>query len=287
MKKKSILITGGSGLLGSALLKLLNDEQYNIICTCRKKPQIKAKRIKFITCDLSKNIKIKNFPKRINTIVHLAQYCQLSKKISPKKIFQINAKSTRQLLNYGYRSGAEHFIYASTGGIYSKKESWSNESEIINQRKKNSLYLESKFCGEKIVDTYKKYIKCLILRPFFIYGHAQNRERLIPKLVSKISKREPINLSTQNGILLNPIHVEDAAKAISVAIKKKFTGIVNLSGNESVSLKTLSNLIGKKINQKPTFKKKPAKRFNLLGCNKKMRLFLHNPTKSIYTDLVI
>jgi len=282
MTKENILITGAFGLLGSSLIGKIDKKKYKIFCTSKKKPSPKKNNINIIYCNLSRPISKKILPNKISVIVHLAQFNQSEKKNNLKKLFYTNTGSTWQLLKYGVKAGAKHFIFASTGGVYSKKLGYSNECEKISDKKSHNFYIASKKISENLIGCFKKNLKCLILRPFFIYGKKQKDNRLIPKILSKIRKGHPIKISGKNGFYLNPIHVDDAAEAIKEAIRIKMTGIVNLAGNDQVSLKDLSLLLGKKLNIKPIFKKIQKRQCNYLGCNKKMLNYLHKPKHNIY-----
>lgn len=78
-----------------------------------------------------------------------------------------------------------------------------------------------------------------------MFGINQKKDMLIPRLVENIKTNKEIILQGEEGIYINPIYVNDAAKALNKIILNNLTGIYNLAGDETVSIRQLSEIIGK------------------------------------------
>ena len=84
MKKKYIVVTGGTGFIGSNLIKyFINKTKFHIISidnysTGRKKNEIKNKRIKYIKSD-TKNISktLNMYKKNINSLFHFGEFSRI------------------------------------------------------------------------------------------------------------------------------------------------------------------------------------------------------------------
>ena len=176
MKKNNILIIGGSGFIGSYLLKINTKK----LAFFSDKSSIKKKifNLRFRLTNTRKILRIIN-KYNITTIVHLASkiYANSNKKdyLSEKKnIVQPTIRLLKNLKD-------KNFIFLSSGGtIYGNKINATENSKLIKTN-----YLSR--CKIKLENEIIKYSKInnlnyLILRPSNIYGYKkksiQSRELL-------------------------------------------------------------------------------------------------------------
>lgn len=236
---KCCLITGSSGLIGKWLAK--NLIYYHEVV-----------RLNHETCDLSTNFSTRNFPIKVDVVIHLAQsnYIHNFPEYS-EDIFTVNTSSTMKLLDYAKRAGASTFIYASSGNVTIEK--------------KPSFYTVTKLCAENLAKLYSPYLDVIIFRPFYVYGPGQKSSRLIPKLVSAIQKGEPILLRGRNGFQFNPIYVTDAVNCFIKAISLTKSETIDIAGPEILTLKDAANIIGEYLNIEPVFKIIPGHAENFVG----------------------
>ena len=253
-------------ILGKSFIKLYGND-YNIT-TSGRTGNLENKHIYM---DLEREIDFDKFPKNIDTIIYLAQsYNFRDFPNSSNDIFTINTVRVLDFLNYSRNIGIKHFIYASTGGVYTQ-DKINQEDDFIDTTKLNGFYATSKYCTELLVNSYKDFFDTVILRPFFMFGINQKKDMLIPRLVENIKTNKEIILQGEEGIYINPIYVNDAAKALNKIILNNLTGIYNLAGDETVSIRQLSEIIGKLLGIKPIFRQENNITKNLLANNKKIR----------------
>jgi len=83
-------------------------------------------------------------------------------------------------------------------------------------------------------------------------------------------------LQGENGIHINPIHVEDAAAAVVASLTLEKSGIFNLAGPDILSIRTICESMGKYLKKKPNFKVLPGYQKDLIGdiSNMKQKLIL-------------
>ena len=95
-----ILITGGSGFLGSYIAQEALKKKYRVIILDKKiSNTIKNKNIKYIKCDLSKNTKFTKIIRKGDIIYHLAGISDIDEAIiNPFKTAEINILATIALL---------------------------------------------------------------------------------------------------------------------------------------------------------------------------------------------
>lgn len=247
MTKEKILITGYSGLIGTSLVeKLIN--KYEIV-------------------EFSADSDIDLLPVDITIIMHFAQSNYF--RDFPEKsedIFEVNTILTLKLLEFGRKIGIKKFYYASSGGIYGNNLNSFCENENITIDNKLGFYLSSKLCSEIITRNYEEFFDVIIFRFFFVYSENQKKDMLIPRIINNINTGNNIILQGKNGITINPIYVDDATKII-INIMEKVSGskIINIAGDEEVTLKELALMIGKCLSKEVKFKYLDEKSFDIVG----------------------
>ena len=236
-----LLMTGGSGLVGSQLGPMLTD-RFQVVTIGRTKPNWSRNHL---TCDFSTPWESPVLPQSYHTLVHLAQSDHFRE--FPEKaeaIFDTNVRTLIKLLEHARKSEVKRVVLASSGGVYGYgKESFA-ESDLLKARDDLGFYLGTKFAAEILASNYTQYFDLIILRFFFIYGPGQKPGMLIPRLIKAVDEGRAITLQGDNGIRLNPIYVEDAASAVEQALQLDGFHRINIAGPEAVTLRTLCGTIG-------------------------------------------
>ena len=271
----SVLISGVTGLVGKHLSERLTRLGCNVYGITRKNS---IAVYESVNIDLSSDWKISELPTNIDVIYHLVQSNKFRDfPASAPDVFQVNINSTAKLLNYAKNTGVKNFIYASSGGIYGNRNKPFVENEPIVPLGELGFYLGSKACGEILVKSYAKIFQVNIVRPFFIYGRAQKREMLIPRLFDNIVNARPIHLSGKNGISLNPMHVRDAVLALTAILNRSDSQTYNLGGPEILSIREICNLFGSYLEKTPNFKQSSDLPKDLVGDISLISKVLHQP----------
>jgi nucleoside-diphosphate-sugar epimerase len=250
--KKKILITGATGLLGSHMLECIPND-FTVYALGRTSHKADTSAVKWIEADLTEPSFCKKLPKQIDSIIHLAQSRNFRNfPGGASDVFLINTAATLRLLDYAATAGCVEFLYASTGGVYAPSERIDEHSNLLSFEN-NSFYPASKIAAENLLAAYKKLFRVVCLRYFFIYGRDQEKNMLIPRLISSVKEGKTITLSGENGFRFNPLYAEDAAKLSWALLQSNFSGIINVAGREEVSLRSLCEQIGLALNIPPRF----------------------------------
>ena len=270
---KKILITGAGGLLGRQLIEAIpaDNEIYGV--EIRDKNLPRKKNLHWIIQNLSQPLDLKEFPDRLDAIIHLAQSPHFRE--FPERagdIFMVNDYSTLQLLEYGRGQGIRSFVYASSGGTYGYQESAFTEKQppvLLN------FYQTSKYISELLLNNYIDFFATIALRFFFIYGETQPRHMLIPRLIHHINDGQTVILTNQEGIKINPIYAGDAAQATFKALELEGNRVINVAGAEVISIRQLAETIGQILGKKPKYElTKGAHMNNLIGNIEQMKVQL-------------
>lgn len=267
-----ILVTGANGFVGTKLIQSLSKENEVYCISRREDSRASHPNIQWIQQDLSKKIDYSIFPEKIDSIVHLAQsrhYREFPEKVLD--IFDVNDCSTLQLLDYGRKVGIRSFVFASTGGVYAPTSGPMREDSPLNPQ---GFYPLSKYIAERLVQSYAPYFSTSILRLFFIYGEGQ-ANMLIPNLIHSVKDGRPVILNSETGIKITPTYVSDVVKAIGEAIKLEGHEIINVSGEEVVSIAEIARTIGEMLTIQPKYEYTPnPNSMDFIVDNRKMKNLL-------------
>jgi UDP-glucose 4-epimerase len=232
MSGKNILITGSTGFIGRNLIA--KDTSNNYIQLNRD------------ICDLSKPISFLKLPSiDIDVVIHLATSRHIHEFPQyARDIFMINVSATQDLLEYSQLSGVKKFILISTENV---------GTEIYP-----SFYTTTKICAELLVESYRRFMDIIILRPIYVYGPGQETNRLIPRMIDNILNQRPIFLNGLNGIYISPIYIDDMVTCIqkSIDYQGRFP-CFTVSGYEDITIRDIAEYIGELVGIDPIFEQKP------------------------------
>jgi len=123
--KKNILVTGGTGFIGSEITKYLVKKKYKVTVFDNnfrgKTDRLKSvwKKIKFIKGDIRNKTQVYNATKNINSIIHLA-YINGTKFFysKPYEILEIATKGMLNLIDACKKNNIKEFYLASSSEVY-------------------------------------------------------------------------------------------------------------------------------------------------------------------------
>jgi dTDP-glucose 4,6-dehydratase len=278
MSIKKILITGGSGFIGTNLVKFLiskNIEIHNIdkISYCSipdKFINFPKKKYFFYKVDLLKINEIEKILLKVKPeiIINLAADSHVDRSIdAPGKFIKNNIISCLNLLECIKKNKKKiklkKFIHMSTDEVFGGDNKIPSKEN--DKYETNSPYSASKAsCDSLCRAFYKTYkIPVIVLHCCNNFGPFQFTEKFIPTVISKYINKEEIPLYGSGKNIREWIYVEDFCAAIFKILNKgKISETYNIGSNERISniniLKIILNIISKNLdnnNYKPVIKK--------------------------------
>ena len=239
MKKKTLMITGASGFIGSNFIKKYEND-YNIIpvCLIKNKPE-----------DLDCT--------EVDAILHLAALVHQMKGASEEKYFEVNTELTRKLAINAKEKGIKHFVFYSTVAVWGTHGYFEHDKVITLKTPLNPLtpYAKSKYEAEDILNELKSdNFKISILRPPMVYGKdcPGNMKRL-EKLVDILSILPFGNDENRRTI----VHVDKLLDETNKIIQNEKEGIFIPRDEKDSSIKDILEYIFREKNKKKILIKLP------------------------------
>lgn len=136
---KTVLITGGSGILGSLLIPLLLDRECQVYAIHRNKlPEITHPNLVWLNGDITMSgLGISDFPK-FDAVYHVAGSVNLSSSDRARKeLMSINGDGTYNVCRFIIDQEIERFIHISTAYLFNRN--WYEQSKEIAENHVNVL----------------------------------------------------------------------------------------------------------------------------------------------------
>lgn len=228
-----ISITGSEGFLGGVIKKLLSipyDSQYDILTGK----------------DITRSEVQDEIASKFDILIHLAALSGVKAcSNNPDYAKNLNIDSTLELARKLKISGGKRFIFASSSAVYGEACTYKmDESHPVNPR---SLYGQTKLAAEKILDLADKKFEIIIFRQSNLYGFGMKWKGItvIDQFIHNYLNKLPLNIIGTGSQKRDFVHVMDVMSLYSkvAQVKKVRSGIYNVGGTETYSIRALAELI--------------------------------------------
>lgn len=254
-----VLVIGGAGYIGSALLPKLIQAGYRVrvldIFLYGKeaiRPYLDHPKVEIIEADFRQIDRVVQAVQGVSKVIHLGAIvgdpaCSLDEKLT----IEVNLMATKMIAEICKGHGVERFIFASTCSVYGASDELLDEHSQLNPV---SLYARSKIACEKVLLSMADEIfNPVILRFSTIYGlSGRTRFDLVVNLLTAKAKFEN-KITLYGGQQWRPfLHVDDAALAVKVALRAPLalvrSEIFNVGSNqENYTLSQAADLIQQEV----------------------------------------
>jgi nucleoside-diphosphate-sugar epimerase len=244
MKKHIILITGGSGFVGSHMVKKFAENNNHVIVFDIMEPRYPLDRnVEYIKGDIFNMESIQSVVNRADIIVHLVGLADsgIAQK-NPQKSFLLNVVSLQNVLESARIAGNKKIVFPSSAAIYGITEDLPIKESF--HRQPTNIYSWHKVLCEKMIQSYQKNyaINYVILRFFNVYG--KGNEGVIGIFIDKAKKGEMIE-SFGPFQYRDFIYAGDVAEAVyrAVAYEKSINRIINIGSGKGIQIRDILNMV--------------------------------------------
>jgi len=249
---KRVLITGGTGFIGSNFVYKFLDLGYDVHLIVRPESNFWRiepikKKVKLHYINLTNTEDVNKFILNLKPqiILHFAAYgVYQSKQQDVKLTIDTNLLGTVNLVNALSKIKFDCLIYTGSSSEYGIKNRPMKESDILNPV---NLYGITKAAATMYCQYMSKKLDLpiVIMRPFAVYGYFEDKDRLIPTVIKACLTNTELNLSTSYSVR-DFIFIEDIIDAYLKAINsiQKIQGeIFNLGTGEQTEIAQIVNFV--------------------------------------------
>lgn len=261
-KGKKVLVTGGTGMIGSHLIELLLSEGAQVRTVVHsRRPHVGG--VEIIRGDLTKWDSCMAAVKGMDYVFHLAAFVGgVGRNVAhPAGMYTPNMLMQTQMIEAARIQDVDGYLYTSSACIYpakckipiSEEEGWKGPPEPTN-----ATYGWVKRMGELQAQAYaKEYgMKIALVRPFNAYGPRDNFDpetsHVIPGLIRKaVEGQNPFRVWGSGEPSRDFVYATDIARGMLLALEKyAVADPLNIATGREIKIKDLANLILKLADHK-------------------------------------
>jgi GDP-L-fucose synthase len=250
----TILVAGGSGLVGSAIVRELKRLNKDVIGISSKDVDLLDRRQTFEFINNLKPTAIIDSAAKVGGIGGNNSY--------PVEFLSQNLQIQSNLMDAAHAAKVSKFVFLGSSCIYPKDCAQPIKEEYLLTgalEQTNSAYAVAKIAGIELIKSYRKEYgyKWISVMPTNMYGPNDNFDlengHVLPVLIRKFieAKRSDSGKVTLWGSgtpLREFLHVDDLAKAIVLCMDKfDDSKQINIGSGQEVSIKDLADKISKAV----------------------------------------
>jgi nucleoside-diphosphate-sugar epimerase len=265
MRKKTLLIIGGTGFFGKSILNFIIKnklfKKYSLIIFSRKAKLLKLGKNNHLIKRISGDIqKAKTLPK-----ADLVIYCSLLKNLKSDILSVKNYFSLAKKIHFSSK-----ILYVSSGAVYGelpKKSVTENYNNITKYKSNNykKYYSRAKIVNEKKFQELGRLgVNVSIARCFsFVGEHLSYKKYAIKDFIDSILLKRPIYIKSNYEVIRSYLHADDLSKFLLKILKKSSSScpVYNCGSDDAISIRELGKRLALKYNLK--FKEQSIDKNNL------------------------
>ena len=214
-----VLVTGGTGFTGKALVRRLIDEEHEVIALDYqeglKTDELRKWGAKVVIGTVTDKEKVAECIQGVDIVHHLAAAFR-EMNVPDSYYWDVNVQGTKNMLEAAYKEEVKKFIYCSTCGVHGNIDNPpGGEDAPINAA---DYYQQTKYEAEPLVKEYfRKGLQTVILRPAAIYGPG-DPERFF--MIFKRVVKGTFPMFGDGRTLYHPLYIDNLVDAFMLAAEE-------------------------------------------------------------------
>lgn len=249
-----ILVTGGAGLLGNALIEMLLEKGEHVRAiynstTLAINPSTNFEAFK---CDILDVYELEDAMQGVMDVYHCAGLVSFNPK-DEKKLYSINVEGTANVVNAALNAGVRKLVHVSSVAALGRIRPGEmiDETMLWTEETSNSKYGHSKYLGElEVWRGVAEGLRTVVINPSIILG-AGNWNEGSTKIFKSVYDEFPWYTEGSTGV----VDVKDVATAMIQLMKSDITAEKFIVSAENVSYRELFTMMAKAFNKKSPSKK--------------------------------
>lgn len=262
--KPSVLVTGSSGTIGTALVNRLLSEGYDVFgadITENRWLELVDKRTHVV--DLCNEAELDQLPTDLAMVVHLGAHARVHELVQQPELAQENIEMTFNLLEFARVNDIPRFLFASSREVYGNRNQLVHEESETRSDLSESPYTASKISGEALVRSFESCydISTSILRFSNVYGRFDDSDRVIPLFIAQSTNGEDLTVYGADKVL-DFTYLDDCVEGVVRVIEQfsKASGTtLNIASGEGYSLLELAEAIDERTPNTSEIRVEPSR----------------------------
>lgn len=248
-----IAVTGANGLVGSSVIRKLIEAGEPCVAIKRENSdtsllQDVADKVIWRNADILDAVSLDEALRDVSSVVHAAALVSYDPR-DKKKIFEINATGTRNIVNASLHRQVKRFVHISSVAALGRPK----EAKYINEEQKwidnplHSVYAQSKYAAElEVQRAHEEGLNAVIVNPSVILGPG-DWSKTSARIFEYAWKEKPFYTTGT----INYVSLQDVTTIIHRLLFSEHRGERFIVNAGAVTYKSLLDLIAKHFRKKP------------------------------------
>lgn len=255
-----MLVTGGTGFIGSALVKSLLADGHQVVvfdnCSRGSRTRLDGLDVEIVDGDIRDEKALTAASKDAEVMWHLA-YINGTKFFyeKPHEVLDVAVRGALNSMTAAHKVGCKRYVLASSSEVYNQALCVPTKEDvplvIPDVKNPRFSYGGGKMISELLaLHSAGRYMEVVIFRPHNIYGPDMGNEHVIPEFVKKIydlRRDNPVVIPVQGDATDQRAfcYVDDAAEGAKIAgLKGESGNIYHLGNPVETSIRELAAAVG-------------------------------------------
>lgn len=248
-----VLVTGGSGFIGTNYLKFVNKKDYKIKATYYENENFyKVENVEYVKSNLENLSECKEICKNIDIVIMCAANSSGAAIMERTPLVHLtpNIRMNLNMLEAAYEAGIKKFVFISSNTVYPHVDYAVKENDTNYKffEKYHVVGWMKKFT-EEVCEIYSNKIKnkmtTIVIRPGNLYGphdkFDEEKSKVIASLIRKIvEKQDPIIVWGDGNDLKDFLYIEDFVRALDKIVENiNNYQVLNIASGKGITIKEI------------------------------------------------
>jgi GDP-L-fucose synthase len=254
-KDQKVLVTGGGGMIGRSLVRLLVEREAKVYIADLTKPTDLPEGVVYMKIDLRNFEDCISACEGMDYVFHLAGVKGSPKMCAEQPVdFMVPMlQFNTNMMEAAHRANVKWYLFTSSVGVYAPADVFYEDTVWNTMPSPNDRFAGwAKRMGELQAEAYgiqygKKNIS--IVRPANVYGAYDNfnpaNAMVVPSLIRKAQENDVLEVWGDGSTIRDFIHADDVALGMIYAVEKQITEPINLGSGKGYSIKEVVDMVVK------------------------------------------
>jgi len=254
-KDQNVLVTGGGGMIGRSLVRLLLERGAKITIADLTEPSDLPEGVDYVKADLRYFNQCEEICQGRDYVFNLVGIKGSPKMCAEQPVdFMVPMlQFNTNMMEAAHRANIKWYLYTSSVGVYAPADVFYEDTVWNTMPSPNDRFAGwAKRMGELQAEAYsiqygKKNIS--IVRPANVYGAYDNfnpaNAMVVTSLIRKAQENDVLEVWGDGSTIRDFIHADDVALGMIYAVEKQITEPINLGSGKGYSIKEVVDMIVK------------------------------------------
>jgi nucleoside-diphosphate-sugar epimerase len=240
----NLLVLGGTGFLGNALVNEAIKRDYKVFVLCRSKPELSKRHegVTYLKADIAryKDVKLQILNQNINYVVNLCgDISHVKYRSGGAEVIDAHLQGIFNVIRCINWESLKCFVQVGSSDEYGDAIAPQREDMACSSMASYSFAKNSATNFMKMLNNTELF-PGIILRPFLVYGPGQSKNRFLPQVINACLKGLPFK-TTYGNQLRDFCYVGDFINGVFSALQSKgcFGEVINLASGIPVSIRSV------------------------------------------------